>query len=159
VRIVTVCLGNICRSPIAQVILADEFTRAGITGSVESAGTGSYHEGDPMDPRASAALRRVGLDPSQHRARKFTSDWFGSFDLVLAMDRSNLRDLRALASGREEQPPIRLFREYDPEAAGDLDVADPYFTSGSGEAFDETVRIAVRTSRAIAEAILRGERI
>ena len=107
-RIVTVCLGNICRSPIAQVILADEFTRAGITGSVESAGTGSYHEGDPMDPRASAALRRVGLDPSQHRARKFTSDWFGSFDLVLAMDRSNLRDLQGAGIGSRGAAPDPL---------------------------------------------------
>ena len=154
-RIVTVCLGNICRSPIAQVVLADQLERAGVEGVVESAGTAGYHLGSPMDPRAAAALRRVGLDPSDHRARKFTEDWFERFDLVLAMDRNNLDDLERLAAGRTDLPRISLFREFDPEADGDLDVADPYFSGDSGAAFDETVEIARRTGAVIVESLLR----
>jgi len=159
VRIVTVCLGNICRSPIAEAVLADQLEQAGITATVESAGTAGYHVGHPMDPRAAAALRRVGLDPSRHRARRFTPDWFDRIDLVLAMDGSNLADLHRLAAGREDAPEIRMFREFDPEAGGDLDVADPYFGSDNGDEFDETVLIAQRTSRAIAETIVSGRPI
>ena len=157
VRIVTVCLGNICRSPIAQVVLADRLRQVGIEGTVESAGTGSYHLGSPMDPRAAAALRRVGLDPSHHRARQFTEDWFDRFDLVLAMDHSNLRDLERLGAGKAGLPRVSLFREFDPEAAGDLDVADPYFSGDSGAEFDETVAIAQRTGTALVEGLLRQE--
>lgn len=158
-RIVTVCLGNICRSPIAQVVLSDTLARAGVDCVVESAGTAGYHVGDPMDPRAAEALRRIGLDPTRHRARKFTIDWFDRFDLVLAMDGSNLRDLQRLGSGRSSLPSIRLFREFDPEAAGDLDVADPYFGSANDSEFDATVEIARRAAGSLAEALVEDRTV
>jgi protein-tyrosine phosphatase len=159
VRVAAVCLGNICRSPIAQSVLTDELRRAGVDATVESAGTAGYHEGDPMDPRAAAALRRAGLDPRGHRARRFTADWFDRFDLVLAMDGSNLADLHRLAAGRPRVPAIRLFRSFDPEAGNELDVVDPYFGSHNDGEFDETVRICRRASRAIAAALRNGASI
>lgn len=141
------------------MVLAEELDRAGIEATVESAGTAGYHLGGPMDPRAAAALRRIGLDPTRHRARRFTADWFDRFDLVLAMDGSNLADLRRLASGRKDAPEIRLLREFDPDADGELDVTDPYFGSDNSAEFDETVWICRRASRTIAGALLRGESI
>ena len=90
-----VCLGNICRSPIAEVLLREELASAGLDGRVrvESAGTGDWHLGQQMDRGARAELARHGLDGSAHRARQIGPDWLDRFDLLLAMDRSNLRNL------------------------------------------------------------------
>ena len=129
-RICLVCLGNICRSPMAEVILREELERAGLAGraEVESAGTGDWHLGEPMDRRARAELSARGYDGSRHRARQFGEDWFGRFDLIAAMDSRNLRYLRAAAPGGEAER-LRMFRAFDPalaRRAGDLDVPDPY---------------------------------
>jgi len=82
-RILLVCLGNICRSPMAEVILRDEIDQAGLGGkvSVESAGTGDWHVGGPMDDRARTELRRRGYDGSAHVARQITADWLPGYDL------------------------------------------------------------------------------
>src|SRR5580658_2329703 len=87
-RICLVCLGNICRSPMAEVILRDELDRAGLSGRVEvdSAGTGDWHLGEPMDRGARAELSRRGYDGAGHRARQFEPSWFRRYDLVAAMD-------------------------------------------------------------------------
>ena len=97
-RICVVCLGNICRSPTAEVVLREELDRAGLGGrvTVESAGTGDWHIGGPMDSGARAELARRGYDGSAHVARQITADWRGAYDLFVVMDRMNLLGLRGV---------------------------------------------------------------
>jgi protein-tyrosine phosphatase len=146
-RIALVCLGNICRSPIAHVVLDDRLVRAGLGDRVEvsSSGTGAWHVGEPMDRRAAAVLRDAGYDPSRHRARTFSSDWFADHDLVLAMDRSNLADIvdQAPASGLREGQ-ARMFREFDPEAGDDDEVPDPWY--GGADGFRDVLAMIERTT-------------
>lgn len=126
-RIAFVCLGNICRSPMADVILTELIDAAGLAGAVEvsSCGTGDWHLGEPMDPRAAAALVAEGYDSSAHRARQFDPSWL-EHDLLLAMDAANLRDI---TGGRGESERVRMFRSFDPLASeDDIDLPDPYYT-------------------------------
>ena len=127
-RICVVCLGNICRSPTAEVVLRDELDRAGLGGrvTVESAGTGDWHIGQPMNSGARAALATRGYDGSAHRARQIEPSWLARRDLVLAMDARNLADLRRMA-GSSDSDRIRLFGEVGGlrEADG-AEIPDPY---------------------------------
>ena len=109
--------------------------------SVESAGTGSWHIGEPADRRASAEARARGI-VMDGRARQFTARDFDRFDLVLAMDPGNAADLRALAPDDHEAAKVRLLREFDQLAAGDLSVPDPYY--GGPEGFTEVLDIVER---------------
>jgi len=111
-RVCLVCLGNICRSPMAETVLRAELASAGLDGLVvvDSAGTGDWHVGDGMDPGARAALATRGHDGSAHRARQFQPSWLSRRDLILAMDRRNLADLQRMAQGGDADR-IRLFSE------------------------------------------------
>lgn len=141
-RIAVVCLGNICRSPMAEVVLRDRLEAAGRTDvEVCSAGTGDWHVGERMDRRAAATLSRHGYDPTHHRAQQY--DAAGGFDLVLAMDAANLRDL----GGRGDR--VRLFRDFDP--AGPGDVPDPYF--GGDDGFDDVLAMVERTADALVKEL------
>ena len=121
---------------MADVVLRAELDRAGLAGLVEvdSAGTGDWHVGEPMDGQAEAELARHGYDGSAHRARQIQPSWLGQCDLVLAMDRSNLADLRAPGARRRGgRAGLLLFRSFDPDLAAakahdpfDGDVPDPY---------------------------------
>jgi protein-tyrosine phosphatase len=129
-RILAVCLGNICRSPTAEVVLREELAVAGLTSAVEveSAGTGDWHLGMAMDQGARAELAERGYDGSRHRARQLDGSWLARFDLILAMDRYNLADLRAMAAEEEAaRYRIRLLRSFDPDTPGPgSSSADPY---------------------------------
>ena len=142
-RIAVVCLGNICRSQIAGVVLNARVREAGLDDAVEvvSAGTGTWHAGEPMDQRAAAVLSSEGYDGTQHRAQQVVASWLNDHDLLLAMDRENLRDLRAL--GPVEEGRVRLFRDYDPVEPGG-EVPDPFFGEESG--FREVLAMVQRTS-------------
>lgn len=137
-----VCLGNICRSPTAQVVLEERLADAGLADRVrvDSSGTGGWHVGDPMDPRAATTLREAGYDPSRHRARQYDESWADTHDLVLAMDRENLADL----GGRSER--IGLFGDLDPVEPG-ADVPDPYYAGG--DTFTEVLARVERTCDAL----------
>jgi protein-tyrosine phosphatase len=137
-----VCLGNICRSPMADVVLQQRLEGTGV--EVRSAGTGNWHVGQPMDGRAASTLRRHGYDPSRHRAQQVAPDWLGRFDLVLAMDETNLEDL----GGRDER--VRLFRDFDPVGTGG-EVPDPYY--GGADGFEEVLAMVERTAAALAEQL------
>ncbi|HZJ05831.1 MAG TPA: low molecular weight protein-tyrosine-phosphatase [Nocardioidaceae bacterium] len=163
-RIAVVCLGNICRSPIAEVVLSAKIDAAGLADQVEvvSAGIGSWHVGDPMDRRAAAVLVAHGYDSSRHRAQQFEADWLADYDLVLAMDGANfaaissLYDSSGAASGDSpgHPPVVAMFRDFDPGAGdGDRDIPDPYF--GGDEGFDSVLAMVERTSAAIVEVLLR----
>lgn len=148
-RVALVCLGNICRSPTAHVVLEHKLAEAGIEGvEVASAGTGGWHEGDPMDPRSAEVLRDAGYDPSRHRARTFTRDWFAEHDLLFAMDHANREDMRDMAPTVAEQSRVRMFRELDPEAGpGDDEVPDPWY--GGDEGFRRVLAMIERTCDAL----------
>jgi low molecular weight protein-tyrosine phosphatase len=98
-RVCFVCLGNICRSPVAEVVARAQLAEAGLDGTVivDSAGTGDWHIGDQMDSGARAELARGGYDGEAHRARQYERSWLANRDLVLAMDHSNLKNLKSLA--------------------------------------------------------------
>ena len=146
-RIAIVCLGNICRSPMAHVVLTDHLDRAGLSGqvTVDSAGTGGWHVGGQMDSRAAATLTAQGYDASRHRAAQFSSAQAEDHDLVLAMDAANFAELRELGVGDR----LRMFRDFDPEGRGD--VPDPYF--GGDEGFEGVLEMVERTSDALVTAL------
>ncbi|QBI20245.1 low molecular weight phosphotyrosine protein phosphatase [Egibacter rhizosphaerae] len=153
-RIVTVCLGNICRSPTAQAAIEEALAEEGLDARVEvdSAGTSRYHEGEPPDSRMRRAAQEAGLH-LHGKGRKVTREDLEHADLVLAMDRANLRDLQRMAP-EDAQERIRLFREFDPQAPADAEVPDPYF--GGPQGFEEVVELARRAARGVV-AHVRGE--
>jgi protein-tyrosine phosphatase len=152
-RIAMVCLGNICRSPTATVVLAAKLEQAGLTTvTVSSAGTGDWHLGGPMDPRASSTLQSAGYDGSSHRARQFSAPWYDDLDLVLTMDAVNYHDVVAMAPDAEAEQKVRMFREFDPEAdADDLDVPDPWH--GGLDDYARVLEIVERTTDALVEEL------
>jgi protein-tyrosine phosphatase len=150
-RVAVVCLGNICRSPMADVVINDRLEAAGLDDQVEviSAGTGGWHVGGPMDRRAAALLTTHGYDATRHRAQQFGTDWFDDVDLVLAMDADNFQDLVALGPADR----VRMFRDFDPRAsaAGDRAVPDPYF--GGDDGFEDVLAIVERTADALVRVL------
>jgi low molecular weight protein-tyrosine phosphatase len=138
-RLLFVCLGNICRSPTAEGVMRALVREAGLEQRIEldSAGTGSWHVGSPPDPRAFAAAHARGIALGGV-ARTISQDDFEDFDLVLAMDGSNMRELRRLVRGRQVRAELRLLREFDPASgARREDVPDPYYGAPGG--FEEVL--------------------
>lgn len=155
-RIGVVCLGNICRSPVADVVLSARVAAAGLDAAgveVASCGTGGWHVGDPMDRRSAATLRAAGYDPERHRAQQLDAAWFER-DLLLAMDAANLRDLRADpgAALLDDPARVRLFRDHDPEGPGE--VPDPYY--GGADGFALVLAMVERTAAAIVADLPRA---
>jgi protein-tyrosine phosphatase len=130
-RILFVCMGNICRSPTAEGVMRRLIEEAGLDIEIESAGTGGWHAGEPPDERATVAARRRGVTLAG-AARQVRPADFRRFDLIVALDRGNLRELLALAPDQEAADKVRLLREFDPAAGGDLDVPDPYYGGDRG---------------------------
>ncbi len=128
-RILFVCLGNICRSPLAEGILRQQAAEAGVAITVDSAGTGGWHIGDAPDPRSIAVAARHGVDISGQRCRRVGPADFESFDLIFGMDRRNVEHLRALAPDTA-QARIHLFLDYALGTA--TDVPDPYYDGADG---------------------------
>jgi len=147
-----VCLGNICRSPLAEAAFRREVERLGLDAEVDSAGTGRWHVGRAPDPRAIAVARRNGVDIAHLRARQVSARDFARFDHIVALDRDNLADLE------EMQPPdgtarLSLLLDHLPGREGEA-VADPYY--GTDVHFDRTWSDVTAAARALAERILRG---
>jgi protein-tyrosine phosphatase len=146
-----VCLGNICRSPLAEAALRAEAERVGIAITVDSAGTGDWHVGSPPDSRAQAVALRHGIDISGYRGRQVTAADFRRFTHVFALDAENLKTLRRLrpSDGTAE---LRLLMDVVPGREGS-GVTDPYYGDDAG--FDVTWDDVTRAARAIV-AGLRG---
>lgn len=152
-HIAMVCLGNICRSPIAQVVLSAKIAAAGLADEVvvDSCGIGGWHLGDPIDRRAAEVLTAHGYDPTHHRARHFAADWFDRYDIILAMDRSNLSELERLSRNEADLDKVRMFRSFDPTSADDLDVPDPWY--GGAADFENVLAIVERTTQALVKEL------
>lgn len=155
VRLLFVCLGNICRSPTAEGVMRSLVEREGLSNSIqlESAGTGAWHVGSAPDERATAAARAHGVE-LEGRARQVRPEDFEDFDLLLAMDGENLRELRRLAPGEEQRAKVRLLREFDPAstgARGDLDVPDPYYGGAGG--FDDVFELVQAACEGLLEQV------
>jgi low molecular weight protein-tyrosine phosphatase len=151
-RIGIICLGNICRSPIAEVVLRRTFEREGIGDlvRVDSGGTGDWHMGQAMDQRASATLQEAGYDGSAHRARQVTASWFDDHDVLLAMDAANHRALSGLAPAQAAER-LRMFRDFDPQVEDDREVPDPF--GGGAEDFAAVLRVVERTATELARQL------
>jgi protein-tyrosine phosphatase len=151
-----VCLGNICRSPLARWVVRDLAARRGMTArvSVDSCGTGAWHVGGPADPRSVQIALRYGHDTA-HVARQFDcADDADRFHLLLAMDSSNARTMIERGAPREK---VRLFRSFDATAveADDLEVPDPYY--GGDEGFQRVYDMITRAGEGLLDAVDRGE--
>ncbi|MCY0092730.1 low molecular weight protein-tyrosine-phosphatase [Hoeflea ulvae] len=131
ISVLFVCMGNICRSPLAEGILRKGLTEAGLAEHVriDSAGTGNWHQGDAPDPRSIVTAAAHGIDISAQRARTVVAEDFDRFDLILAMDRSNEAGLRARAPAARRDR-IALFLEHT--LSGRADIPDPYHGGASG---------------------------
>ncbi len=153
VKVLFVCLGNICRSPTAEGVFRAVVRAHGLEEIIEvdSAGTHAYHIGEAPDARAQAAAVRRGIDLSELRGRQATRCDIESFDFILAMDRENLKYLRALSPPGQEQK-IRLFLEFAP-ARPEREVPDPYFGGESG--FDRVLDMVEEAAIGLLEHIQR----
>lgn len=149
VRILFVCLGNICRSPLAEAAFRSEVERLGLDAEVDSAGTGDWHVGHPPDRRAAAVARRNGVEIGHLRARQVGPADFHRFDQIVALDAQNLADLQAM------QPPgskarLSLLLDHANGRVGQA-VADPYY--GDDVGFDVAWSDVVEGARGLAQAI------
>lgn len=153
-RILAVCTGNICRSPIAEVVLRARLDDAGLGARVvvDSGGTTPSEEGNPMDRRARAVLAEHGYEVPRHVARHVESAWLGERDLVLAMTATHARWLRSRGAPAD----VRMYRSFDPAAPvggpeAVLDVADPWY--GGAEDFETTLAEVEAGADAVVEHV------
>ncbi|NKX50621.1 low molecular weight phosphotyrosine protein phosphatase, partial [Arthrobacter deserti] len=119
-RIITVCTGNICRSPMAEFVLTHALAAAGLAGeaAVDSAGISDWEAGRPIDPRAARRLALAGLTSQAHRARQFERLWFQDRDLILSLDADHYDELLRIAPDDAARRKVRMFRSFDPALAG-----------------------------------------
>ncbi|MEX3611382.1 low molecular weight protein-tyrosine-phosphatase [Rothia sp. LK2588] len=139
-KIMTVCTGNICRSPTAEYLLKKAAADAGLDVEVTSSGISDEEHGNPIDRRAAKVLTELNINTSAHRAQQFTRDHFAANDLILALDLNHYRALMRMADNDDDRAKVRLLREFDPTVADQdhdsLGIYDPWY--GSQEDFYTT---------------------
>ncbi|MEZ0491295.1 low molecular weight protein-tyrosine-phosphatase [Kineococcus sp. TBRC 1896] len=163
----TVCTGNICRSPMAEVVLRDRFRAAGLAGRVvvDSSGISAEEDGNPVDRRAASVLAEHGYEVPRHRAHQVTREEIAHRDLLLAMTARHARWLRTQAPDEESAGRVRVYRSFDPAAPGadavtpgsaresDLDIDDPWY--GGREDFERTLAQVEAAADAIVDHVRR----
>ncbi len=153
IRLMFVCLGNICRSPLAEAAFRAEVQKAGLSDVFEtsSSGTGEWHVGKQADQRMRETARRYGMSLDEHRAQQFDAGHFAEFDHILVMDKDNLHDVLFLDRKERHGNKVRLFREFDPQP-DDYQVPDPYF--GGRQGFEDVFEIVRRTARQLLDRLI-----
>ena len=146
-----VCLGNICRSPLAEGIMRSKIEAAGINATVDSCGTGNWHSGESPDPRAIAIAKQHGLNISKQCARQFSTKDFDQFDYIFAMDSSNYRDLMALTNDPVSKAKLHLFLPFC-GIKNPTDVPDPWF--GNEDGFRDVYQLLDKATEAALAKIL-----
>ena len=151
VRVLYVCMGNICRSPTAEGVFRRLLDEQGLADHilVDSAGTHAYHVGEPPDLRSQAAARLRGIELGAQRARQVVAEDFFAFDRILAMDRDNLALLEASCPG-DQRHKLALLLDYAPET-GQSDVPDPYY--GGGRGFDDVLDLVTSAGRGLLQSL------
>ncbi|MEL7145818.1 MAG: low molecular weight protein-tyrosine-phosphatase [Bacteroidota bacterium] len=143
-NVLFVCLGNICRSPLAEAVFDQIVKEEGLSNHFksDSCGTGGYHIGADPDPRSQEIARIKGV-PMEHKARKFSPKDYENFDYIIPMDQANYHDIVAVTG--EKHPGLYLMRAFDEEAGSDEDVPDPYY--GGSEGFRNVYNMLERSNR------------
>ena len=154
-KILMVCLGNICRSPLAEGILQEKINSRGLRAEVDSAGTAAYHAGEKPDPRSQAIAFKHGIDISKQRARKFEGDDFEQFDKIFAMDTHNFHDIVAMANNQHEAEKVEMIlnKVYPGK---DRSVPDPYY--GGHDGFQKVYNMLNAACEVIAEEIAAAQK-
>lgn len=147
-KVLMVCLGNICRSPLAEGVLKSKVNPDLVF--VDSAGTAGYHVGNPPDPRSIEVARTHGIDISKQRCRKFSATDFEMFDMIYAMDRSNLSNIMALARNNDDTQKVKLL--LDEVDLGITEVPDPYY--GGPDGFEDVYQMVDKACEAIAKNLI-----
>jgi len=137
-KILMVCLGNICRSPMAEGIIREEFRKKGIEVQVDSAGTAAYHVGEGADSRALIELHKYNIDISDERAQKFVPKFFDEYDLIFAMDQANYADILAQAKTEEDRNKVDMLMNLVEEGKN-ISIPDPYY--GGDEGFTKVYKM------------------
>jgi protein-tyrosine phosphatase len=142
IKVLFVCLGNICRSPLAEAIFKHKLKERGLENQIEadSCGTSNYHIGGNPDPRTIANAKKNGVS-IDHCGRQLSVSDIENFDYILAMDSSNFRNIHLVLKDEKHKPKIQMMRDYDPQGKGD--VPDPYY--GGEKGFQEVFDILDRT--------------
>lgn len=153
IRIQFVCLGNICRSPLAEAVFREQVRNAGLEDYfvVDSSGTGKWHVGEGADQRMRQTARRNGVSLDDHSASQFAPEDLARYDHIFVMDKDNLHDVLYFDENDEHNGKVRLFREFDPEP-GDFQVPDPYY--GGKDGFDNVYAIVERTAQTLLERLI-----
>ncbi|MGB0872515.1 MAG: low molecular weight protein-tyrosine-phosphatase [Solirubrobacterales bacterium] len=153
-KLLFVCLGNICRSPTAEGVMRHIVDQEGLADrfEIDSAGTGSWHLGESPDPRSTAHAEARGITIGG-KARQVSSADFDHYDLILAADAYNFRDLRSIAPTDELEAKVKMLREFDPMSTpDDLDVPDPYYGGPNG--FDDVIDLVEAACRGLLDSVL-----
>lgn len=151
-KVLMVCLGNICRSPLAEGILKSKVDQTKVY--IDSAGTGGYHIGEQPDPRSIATAKRYDLDITGQRCRKFSKKDFEDFDHIYVMDNSNYRDVVELAENEEQRNKVQLILE-EIFPGENVDVPDPYY--GGDQGFENVYQMLDEACDSIAEKLKASE--
>jgi len=153
IRIQFVCLGNICRSPLAKVVFRDKVVEAGLSDRFEiaSSGTGDWHIGDTADDRMRKTAKKHGHSLEDHRASQFQKEHLAEYDHIFVMDKSNLNDVLYFDENDDYDGKVRLFREFDPQPDS-YQVPDPYY--GERDGFEEVYDIVNRTSQVLLKRLI-----
>jgi protein-tyrosine phosphatase len=149
-KILMVCLGNICRSPMAEGIVRDEFAKHGIDIQVDSAGTAAYHVGEAADERGQAELAKHNIDISDERAMKLSPYHLEEYDMIYAMDRHNYADILSLCKDEEERKKVDMFMNLS-HPGKHISVPDPYY--GGDEGFSKVYEMLKESAEKLVENI------
>lgn len=153
ISVLFVCLGNICRSPLAEAVFRKVVAEAGLEPRfrIDSAGTSGYHDGDPPDARTAEVAGRRGVTVAGI-SRRVTPQDVAAFDYLVVMDEDNRRAVERLVASAPADAEVRLFREFDPEAGGEVEVPDPYF--GGPDGFENVHDLVERSARGLLEHLV-----
>jgi len=158
ISVLFICLGNICRSPLAEAVFRKAVMDAKLESRfrIDSAGTSGYHDGEPPDARTTEVAARRGVDVAGE-SRRLRPEDVAAFDYLVVMDDENRRAVERLVATSPATAEIRLFREFDPAANGNLDVPDPYF--GGPDGFDNVHDLVERSARGLLEHLIERHQL